>query len=528
MANYQITAPDGTKYQVTAPDSATQDEVMARVQAQHQATQTTPQPDPSLLSKAADFANSAVGMTMFPGASALSKVAQALPQATNPIAAWIQNKMAQGPVSNVGEATQAITSIPQQLLSSRVDQLNKIQAGVNKLQGKPQGDYGAQSNAALQAGADIAGNLLPMALTPEAEAPKAASLIAKETPFQVARRLNISIPPSFARLAGGEAPISPTIEGMVGGAPKTAVEASVKNAPAINEAAAKDIPTFEKGSEINDESLNEAAQPYYAKYQAVKKLGQNIPIDSQFKNGVASIGQESADAFPMDSSPQLDKLKQAYLQPDSFGSNGAVLKIRQLRSDAALNISSRDPERMQLGYAQRKIATLIEDQMERFAQSRPEEFDNPNVISDFRDARTQIAKIESLRDSLLPGTSDVSAARLFAMKKRGVPLSGNMADIADLYGNFKPAMQDALPLRNKVPVNRLEGMLSGAGTGVGLVKKSPSMIAASAGYLLAPPLTRKVMLSDAFQNAMLPKAVNPFLYGLQNPLLTGAITQGNK
>lgn len=35
MANYNITAPDGTKYQVTAPDDATQDQVMAYVQQQH-------------------------------------------------------------------------------------------------------------------------------------------------------------------------------------------------------------------------------------------------------------------------------------------------------------------------------------------------------------------------------------------------------------------------------------------------------------------------------------------------------------
>ena len=70
MANYQITAPDGTKYQVTAPDSATQDEVMAHVQAQHQAPAQPPQ-EPSLLSKAADMASNVTGAALFPGATAL-------------------------------------------------------------------------------------------------------------------------------------------------------------------------------------------------------------------------------------------------------------------------------------------------------------------------------------------------------------------------------------------------------------------------------------------------------------------------
>src|SRR5690242_198840 len=35
MANYQITAPDGTKYQITAPDDATQEQVLAYAQSQH-------------------------------------------------------------------------------------------------------------------------------------------------------------------------------------------------------------------------------------------------------------------------------------------------------------------------------------------------------------------------------------------------------------------------------------------------------------------------------------------------------------
>ena len=44
MATYNVTAPDGTKYQVTAPDDATQDQVMAYVQAQHGQSSQTAQP----------------------------------------------------------------------------------------------------------------------------------------------------------------------------------------------------------------------------------------------------------------------------------------------------------------------------------------------------------------------------------------------------------------------------------------------------------------------------------------------------
>lgn len=471
--------------------------------------------------------------TKIPGYQA-SDTGQFTPtQPTNPIVNAIANVGAdtlrhQGvPLDTMSAGINDVTDIPRQLLSQKADTINKLQAFSNKLQGKPQGDYGAQSNAALQAFSDVTGNLLPMAIAPEADAPKVAAL-AEKTPFQTARELNLVIPPSYAQLKGAQTTISPTVEGLVG-APKAAVEASVKNAPAINSAVAKDLPSFEKGAEFTDENLDAAAKPYYDKYTQTKALGKNIPIDSQFKSGVASIGQESSDAFPMDSSPALDKLKQAYLAPDSFGSNGAVLKIRQLRSDGNLNIASRDPERMQLGYAQRKIATLIEDQMDRYASSRPEGFDNPNLISDFRDARTQIAKIETARDARLPGTTDISPARLFRMKNNSnVPLSGNMDAIADLYGNFKPALQDAAPLRNKTMLNRFEGGIGALGAGMSIARDNPSIFLKTAGVLAAPPITRKVLLSAPFQNAMLPKALSPLdllLRGQTNRLGVGGAQQ---
>lgn len=42
MAQYNVTAPDGTKYQVTAPDDATQEQVMAYVQQQHAPQSSAP------------------------------------------------------------------------------------------------------------------------------------------------------------------------------------------------------------------------------------------------------------------------------------------------------------------------------------------------------------------------------------------------------------------------------------------------------------------------------------------------------
>lgn len=558
MPNFTFTGPQGQQITVTGPDGSTPEQAFAIAQ-QHMASQPKPPPESAMMTTgkralgglAGDTNAFISGLSAIPqgfaglGGAAYGAIKGALdPNDTASNAAANSSESAMNAVRNLTpqinpsdpsikegqvaaqQGIGAVTNAIPYLTEKGIDLADK---GASKI--LPQSMQGglARANAALQGLGNIGANLVgPKALTDLAGIKPKVGSVPTETPFSQARGLGLSIPPSYAAAKGGSTFAGPAIEGMVGGAPKTAVEASMKNQPVITSMAAKDISTLDKTLPISDETLDAAAQPYYEKYTAVKNLGKSIPIDGQFKNGVASIGQESADAFPMDSSPALDKLKQAYLQPDSFGSNGAVLKIRQLRKDGGLNIGSMDPERMQLGYAQKKIAGLIEDQMERYASSRPEGFEAPNVIKDFKNARQQIAKIETLRDSIKPGTNDVSASYLAGQLNRGAPLSGNMLKIAEAYNNFKPAMQDAGPLRNKVPVNRLDAMVGSAGAGIGAFKHSASPILGAAGYILAPPLARKGLLSNAYQNSMLGKPANPFVQSLIAPAVLQALQAGNK
>jgi hypothetical protein len=437
----------------------------------------------------------------------------------------------------VMQAAGTVVGAPQTLFDTGA---NKLTSVANKLPWAPavnqfinQHPALQKFQAATQGFGDVAANTALPAI-----AGKTAGLVkdavTAPSPLADANALGYKVAPSDAVLKGGSAPIGKVVEGLAG-SPKLQVDASVKNQGVTNDLAAQDI-GVPKGTALTPEVLDAAEQPHYKAYDAVKSVGQ-VPIDSQFKKTVASIGQESQDAFPMDSSPALDKLKQAYLQPDSFGANGAVLKIRQLRKDGNLNIASRDPEKMQLGYAQRQIAGAIEDQIDRYASSRPEGFDNPNLIQNFRDARQALAKINTIRDSITPGTTDVSAPYLAKQLNRGAPLSGNTLKIADTYNNFPSAMRPAGPLRNKTQVNAMEGMFAG-GTGLyGIAAAKPKIVLDSLAMLTGRPLARAGLLSAPFQNSMLPKApMDPMLMRLlmggapaalnaqnQNPLL-----QGNK
>lgn len=426
-------------------------------------------------------------------------------------------KMAAAPQAFFDKGANIVTGLANKLpWAPQVNQFINQHPALQKFQAITQGIGDVAANTALPA---IAGKTAGLA----------TDTVVKPTAFADARSLGYKVAPSDAAFKGGNAGVlSKGVEGLAG-SPKLQVDASLKNQSITNDLAAQDI-GIPKGTPLTPEVLDQAEQPHYKAYDAVKSIG-TVPIDGQFKKTVASIGQESQDAFPMDSSPTLDKLKQAYLTPNSFGANGAVLKIRQLRKDGNLNIASRDPEKMQLGYAQRQIAGAIEDQIDRYASSRPQGFDNPNLITNFRNARQELAKINTVRDAITPGTTDVSAPFIAKQLNRGAPLSGNLQKIADTYNNFPNALRNAGPLRNKTQVNAMEGLVGGGLMTGGMVSHNPGLLKEALVTLGARPLARASLLSTPFQNSMLPKApIDPMLWrtllggapaalNSQNPLL---------
>lgn len=516
MANYQITSPDGTKYQVTAPDSATQDEVMARVQAQHQVSGNSAQ-------------------TKIPGyqASDTGQFTSTEPQSPikNAIAYVAADTLRhQGlPLDTASSAINAVTDIPRQMLSQKADQFNSILGAVNKMQGKPQGNYGAQSNALLQAGSDIVGNLLPMFMTPEAEAPKAAILLEK-TPFQLARESGYSIMPSEAAIKGGNAVGGKVVEGLAGSA-KTGVDATVKNQAVTNRLAAQEI-GVPAGTPLTDTVLDNLRKPLNAVYDKVSQLG-SIPTDKAYFTDLNEVGRTPGNSFPGASDPDIAKLKETYAVPH-FDAGDAVLQIRNLRRNATANYKAASANQVknapmlgELADAQQGIADALENQLERFVGSPGDKLGNPKLIADWRNARQGLAKINSVDNAIKEGTTDVSAPALAKQANKGAPLSGNLRTIADTANAFPISVRDIGAVRNKVPINALEGLMGTGGIGAALLG-SPHAAAGLATGMIARPLARASLLSGPLQNAMLPKAVNPFLYGLKNPLLTGAITQGNK
>ncbi len=418
-----------------------------------------------------------------------------------------------------GAAT-TVAGAPQTLFDAGA---NKLNAFAQKLPWAPavnqfinQHPVLQKFQAATQAAGDIAANTVLPAIAGKTAGLARTGIDAAtaDTPFSTARQLKLSIPPSFAKTSGGKASISPVIEGMEGGSPKTAIEASVKNQPAINAAAAADHPTIPEGAELTPETLDAAKAPYEATYQKVAALG-NVDVDPQYAKDINAIAPNLGRSFPKAQTQGVNadiaELKDTYSEPN-FNTADALQHIKELRDNAranyqaASNPSGKNANSLtRLADAQNQVSDALLNQIDRWAESRPEGFEQSGLGKEFRNARQGLAKLYTLEDAIKPGTTDVSAAILNKMVNKGKPLTGNMQKIGELYNTFGPAMRDAGPLRNKVPINRLEGMLGGVGAGVSVVKGSGPGLAASAAYLGAPIVARKIMLSNAFQNSMLPK-----------------------
>lgn len=327
---------------------------------------------------------------------------------------------------------------------------------------------------------------------------------AKEPLNTVARRLksepkviDTSNPVGEARAAGYKlkpsdsgGKVGKVAEGLAG-SPKLEVEAAIKNQKITNKLAADEIGV--KGP-ITRASLQAAKAPHNAMYDRIGKELGDITTDEQYHAELEDVGRTPGTSFQNAKSPAIDKLKEAYSEKQ-FNAADAIQETRKLRAAASKNIKAPfDPERNELGYAQRAISDAIENQMERHGEA----IGKGDLIEQFKNSRKSLAKIHSVESSLVGATGDISAHGLAKQARRGAPLSGNLKKIANVADNFPSETRDASKLKNKVPITVLEGAFGGGAAAFG----HPALAAG----MIARPLTRKILLSDMYQNT-LPKKI---------------------
>jgi len=197
---------------------------------------------------------------------------------------------------------------------------------------------------------------------------------------------------------------------------------------------------------------------------------------------------QAAKDFPEDFNEKIEKEITKFNKKD-VDSASFLEKIKSLRQRAGKNMSSLNADDFELGIAQKKIATAMENQIERHAGST-----DPKLVEDFRKARTQLAKIYSVEDALSP-SGHISAAVLARQLKRGVPLSDELKGIAETYMEFPKNM------RHPDSIGGGHGAFSALDYLVGGVSAAvnPAKAAEIAGTLAGRPIARSIIKSGAYQ-----------------------------
>ncbi len=340
-----------------------------------------------------------------------------------------------------------------------------------------------------------------------------------------ARGSGYVIPPTMA----SEKPSAlTTVLSGLGGKVKTQQLASTKNATAGTAAVAQDL-GLPEGTMPTPDVLEGIRATAGKAYEAAKKAPIEVLPNQAFHDRIDQLNQAGSAArneFPeLTGNPEVDNLVSALKGKDKFSPDAAVDLVRSLRYKAQTNLKNfTSPEKMDLGRAQSKAASaveqLLEDNLKAATTARAptgaQGGDMNSLVDALQKARVTIAKSYTAEDAANPVTGVINP-RVFAnAKAKGVPLTGPMADLANAATAFPKAFQNPATFGGNEPLSVLDiafALSSKAGAAV-----------------LGRPAARHLLLSKLYQNASIPRAAaapaaQPAQSALSSPIIRALLAQ---
>ena len=332
-----------------------------------------------------------------------------------------------------------------------------------------------------------AGGLKPVAATP--------------TIAERAVETGYVLPPKMTGVKQGV--VGNALEGW-GGRIKLEQSASAKNQLITNKLAAKSL-GLPDDTLLTEEVFRKVRSEAWDDYKAVARALPQTTPDPTFWKVVDNLGKtrsEASSAFPRTlARPAINDfvndIRADFGQGQSFSTDAAMEWVRQMRSDASLNIGNKDPGTRALGYAQRQAANAIDDLIERNVIQQVHQGGgvtasiDPAVVDNYRKARQRIAISHDLEAATNVSTGDVSAHAVSALLSRGRPLSGDLRTIGEIASAFPRATRFSSSYGGVEPWSALDMV----GVGVSAATGSPE----AALTFLGRPLARGVVLSRPYQ-----------------------------
>jgi hypothetical protein len=306
--------------------------------------------------------------------------------------------------------------------------------------------------------------------------------------LQEGRKAGFVAPPSqvSSSLAGN------VVEGMVARTAPTERAASVHNAKAAGRVIRRDL-GLQADQPVTAETLSNLRKDAGQAYAAVKGSGVEVVADQAYKDALGKLktsdyGKAAAEFPEVLANEAVDGLVKG-LDKAKMSPEAAVELTKELRRRATKNIKAWDNvEKQDLGYAQRAAADAIEELIDRNLSAAGK----PKLVKEWREARTQIAKVHDAESVFDAASGTFSARELGKLADKGKPLSGGMKQVAEFALAFPRITQDAEKIAQKSGVSQYD-MWAGVGAAVATGQPAAAAVAA------VPWLTQRALLSPAGQ-----------------------------
>jgi hypothetical protein len=276
------------------------------------------------------------------------------------------------------------------------------------------------------------------------------------------------------------------------GKQQTGQVASIKNQEAVNTQARKTL-NLPEDTTITPQVLQDYRN---VKGQAYDALKSNNPYytDKQFITDVNKRTSELQKlANTTDVSSELNVLNG--LKQMNFDGVGLVEQMKRLKFDGEANVMSMDPAKKSLGQAQKFAARQLEDLAERNLQK----FGQPDVMTNFKQARQDIAKSYTIEKALNAVTGDVSGAKLGQRAAAGKIVPSELQALSDAAAAYPTAFQNVSRIGSVPGISPLD---VGAAGIAAASASNPSLLAT----VLGRPAVRAGITSQIFQRNMLPSS----------------------
>lgn len=263
----------------------------------------------------------------------------------------------------------------------------------------------------------------------------------------------------------------------------TAQNASAQNQQVTNAMAKAAI----GADDLTPEAIQAVRTAANSAYDDLAKVGV-FEADDAYRQALGKAA--GSKALPGIANKEVDDLVGALSSQGALDAQQTIESIKRLRFDGSANKGAQDPVKKALGSAQMKVAGALEDLIERNLQKAG----NPELLTNFREARTTLAKVHDVEKALTAG-GNVDARKLAARLAKGRPLTGELKTIAEFGGTFPKAAQTMEGMGSLPQASPLDWV---AASGLSLATQNPLMM----GTLLARPAARKLALSPVVQNRL--------------------------